>query len=80
MTMKVRASKGRSGAKKGQRRPSGETRAAGRGRVVPAATKTVATAAPLFGQKKEEEERNKGGFIIFQNLRDLTEKQSFPLI
>ena len=63
MAREVRASKGRSGAKKGQRRPSGETRAAGRGRVVSVMTKTAATAAPLFGQKKEEEERNKGGFV-----------------
>ena len=67
MTMKVRASKGRSWAKKGQSRPSGESRAAGRGRVVPAATKTVATAMPLFGQK-EEEERNKGGFVNSKSL------------
>ena len=61
-----RASKGRSGAKKGQSRPSGEARAAGRGRVVPVMTKMAATAAPLFGQK--EEERNKGSFVNSKSL------------
>ena len=68
MAREERASKGRSGAKKGQSMPSGEARAAGRGRVVLAATKTTAMAAPLFGQKKEEEERNKGGFVISKSL------------
>ena len=30
-------------------------------------------AVPLFQQRKEEG-RGRGGFVIFQNLRDLTEK------
>ena len=35
--------------------------------------KPAARAAPLFQQRKEED-RGRGGFVIFQNLRDLTEK------
>jgi hypothetical protein len=36
--------------------------------VVPAATKTAVTAAPMFGQKEEEEERNKDGFVNSKSL------------
>ena len=69
-----RASKGRSGAKKGQSRPSGESRTAGRGRVVPAATKQQQAAAPLIWAEKNrgEEEEAVGGLICnfpkFQGL------------
>ena len=34
----------------------------------------AARAALLFQQRKEEEDRGRGGFVIFQNLRDLIEK------
>ena len=40
----------------------------------------TAGAAPLFGRERRRKKSSKGGFLIFQNFRGLTEKKKFPLI
>ena len=35
---------------------------------------------PCFPAEKEEEDRGKGGFVIIEKSRGLTERQNFPLI
>ena len=42
--------------------------------------KQLRAAAPLFGRERRRKKSSKGGFLIFQNFRGLTEKNKFPLI